>query len=61
MMLTIILAAATVVCAAGWCVNRIGVMSLLRYLQKNNYPMPTDEELSEISKWVVGHIFKNLT
>lgn len=33
--------------------KKIGVMALLYYMQKNEYKLPTDDDLKECTRWVI--------
>lgn len=57
-MWTIIFMIATIVCALGWLKNRISTLTIIYYITKNGYKMPTDSDLAECSQWVVKKMLK---
>ena len=59
-MLYILLGVIAAVCAAGWLVSRISIMTLLWYMQEKGCPLPTDKDLKAGSKFIAEHILKDL-
>ncbi len=37
--------------------KKIGTMALVYYMQKNEYKLPSDEDLKECTRWVVERMF----
>lgn len=55
----IALAALTVVFGIYALSKKIGIMALVYYMQKNEYKLPSDEDLKECTRWVIERIFSN--
>lgn len=56
-MLTVIFAIGAVVCALGWFFTRLSVMTLLHFMGKKGYTMPTRAELKECSHEAAEDMF----
>lgn len=59
-MVTIILLVLVVILLFSRIKWRITVLNLIYYMEKNRYKLPDKEELRECTKFVVGHIIKDL-
>ena len=57
-MWTCIFAVTTVISAVGWIKWRIATMSLVYYIEKNQYKQPDDAEMAECTGYVAEHLFK---
>lgn len=57
-MLTVILAAATVVCAAGWLNRYVTTMAMIAYFLKKGCPAPTEAEMRECVEAAWKQLFK---
>ncbi|MCD7886715.1 MAG: hypothetical protein LUG44_03740 [Clostridiales bacterium] len=60
-MVTIVLAAATTVCAINWFLRYLSCTALLWYLEQKGIPIPSDAEMEQGCKWAVKHTIKDLT
>lgn len=49
----LILVICTLICAAGWAVNRIAAMALIRYMKEKKYTPPSTEETKACTRWAV--------
>lgn len=54
----LILLGTSIICAIGWILTRISLISIVWYLIENNYPFPNDEELKKGSEYAVKHFLK---
>lgn len=57
-MITIILLISTIICAFGWFLKHVSLMSILTFIEKKGYTQPTGEELKECTDFVLKKIFK---
>ncbi len=48
----------TVICVLGWISRYISCMSLIYYIKKKGYALPSDEEIKACTKYVVKHLLK---
>lgn len=48
----------TIVCGIGWLTRHVSTLSLIYYMKKKQYPLPTDSESKECTAWVVSHLIK---
>ncbi len=55
--MTIVFAVAALICAAGWLVTRISLLSVITWLIKKGYTPPSQEETLACSKEVVRKMF----
>lgn len=53
-----ILLTVTVFALIGWLKNRLGLLTLCYYMQKNSYTPPSDAEMKECSRWVIRRLLK---
>lgn len=53
-----ILLGTTVICAVGWIVTRISLITMLWYLTEKKYPFPNSEELKKGSSFAIKHFWK---
>ena len=56
----IILSFSTVFCAFKWFHNYIISAVLMSHMVRHGYPVPTDEETKEGTRWVLRHIIRDL-
>lgn len=57
-MCTLVFAIMAAVCAIGWLSRYVSTLSVIYYMEKKQYPLPTDSELKECTAWVVKHLLK---
>ena len=43
-----------------WLMQYISTLTLVWYLTEKGFPLPSDEDLKQGSRYVVSHLFKNL-
>ena len=47
----------TAVCAIGWFTRYISCAAMIYYIQKNQYKLPTDQDMKECADFVVKPLF----
>lgn len=47
------LAASTIICAFGWCINRVVAKGFVRFIVKKGYTLPSQEEIGACIKDVI--------
>lgn len=57
--MTAIFAAAALLCAGGWLVERISLLALVWYIQGKKMPLPSREEMREGTRWAWKEIAVN--
>lgn len=52
----IVLVVITVKCLGYW----IGLLVIIRWMEMNNMPQPSDRERAEITEWILSNILEDL-
>ena len=55
-----VIGAAAAVCAMGWLVEHVSLLSMLWYLEDKKIPFPSEEEMKRGSKWAVRHLLSEV-
>lgn len=56
-MTTVLLLVALGISCIGWLKNRLGLLTLIYYLESKNYAPPTEEEIESCSELVIRKAF----
>lgn len=48
----------TIICAAGWVVTRVSLITVLWYMNERKYPFPNDAEMKKGTKYAIKHFLK---
>lgn len=50
----------TVICAFNWIKWKVATMSLIYYIEKNQYKTPDENDMKECTGFIVKNLFKDL-
>lgn len=53
----LVLLVAALICAIGWVCAYTGMVGVLYCMKKNGFPLPSDAELKEGTRWAAQEIF----
>lgn len=51
-------AVTTIICAVGWVVTRVSLITVLWYMNERKYPFPNDAEMKKGTKYAIKHFLK---
>ena len=48
----------TIICASGWVVTRVSLITVLWYMNERKCPFPNDAEMKKGTKYAIKHFLK---
>lgn len=59
-MLAVVLTVAALICAGGWLMEHISLLTVLWYIAEKKIPFPSKEEMRRGARWAVQHFMEGL-